>query len=108
MKKTLDYEDLRKMVYLSSPAVDPEGVTAAYVTAKADDSGRFPKHVYWMDLRGGEPVLLTEEEADRPAFSPDGERIAYLRKGKTDRRMEREWHLPRPAMPMSRKTGWKR
>lgn len=84
MKKTLDYEDLRKMVYLSSPAVDPEGVTAAYVTAKADDSGRFPKHVYWMDLRGGEPVLLTEEEADRPAFSPDGERIAYLRKGKTD------------------------
>lgn len=87
MKKLLEYEDLRKMEYLSAPSVSPDGRQAAYVVQKADQTGRFVPRIFLIDTEWGEISPLFEDsaqEADAPAFSPDGQKLAYLRKGKTE------------------------
>ena len=87
MKKLLEYEDLRKMEYLSAPSASPDGRQAAYVVQKADRTGRFVPRIFLIDTEAGEISPLFEDsaqEADAPAFSPDGQKLAYLRKGKTE------------------------
>ena len=90
MKKKLDYEDLRKMKYLSSPSIDANASAAAYVVAEAEESGEFKKHIYGIATaleegkRKNTARLLTNEEADLPTFSPDGEKLAYLRLGESE------------------------
>ena len=90
MKKKLDYEDLRKMKYLSSPSVDAKASAAAYVVAEAEESGEFKKQIYWIATaleegkRKHTARLLINEEADLPTFSPDGEKLAYLRLGESE------------------------
>lgn len=90
MKKKLDYEDLRKMKYLSSPSIDANASAAAYVVAEAEESGEFKKHIYGIATaleegkRKNTARLLINEEADLPTFSPDGEKLAYLRLGESE------------------------
>ncbi len=59
----------------SDPSLSPDGKTFAYVTDQAGNPD-----IYLQRVGGGNPINLTKEspEADgEPAFSPDGERIAF-------------------------------
>lgn len=88
MKQKLQYEDLRKMEYLSYPACSCDGDFFVYVMAKAKENGDFSKHLYAIDLSQPDgkrqAFLLLEEEGDLPSFSPDGKKVAYLRRGMSE------------------------
>ncbi len=81
-KRTLEFEDLRKVVYLSAPALSPDGKTAVFVKQMADpETGGFIPHIYEVGTQDGEiKQLATAENSteDVPAYSPDGGRLAYL------------------------------
>ena len=62
--------------YLSGPALSPDGKMLAYV------QGASGKHdLYVSRLSGGEHLRLTNDgtQKDEPQFSPDGEKIAFIR-----------------------------
>ena len=60
------------------------------MVAEAEESGEFKKHIYGIATaleegkRKNTARLLTNEEADLPTFSPDGEKLAYLRLGESE------------------------
>jgi imidazolonepropionase-like amidohydrolase len=61
--------------YHKEPAISPDGRKIAFVSDRGGDGD----NLFVLDLGSGEVVRLTSEsEAGRPAWSPDGTRIAYL------------------------------
>jgi Tol biopolymer transport system component len=78
-KRLLEYEDLRKVEYLSAPAFAPDGRYAAYVVQTADEDGNFVPHIYEVNLESKESRLLADSGIQNlPAYSPDGSLIAYI------------------------------
>jgi TolB protein len=72
----------------SSPAWSPDGTKIAFVSNRAEsapcwthDCVGYTNELYVMDADGGDVTRLTEtpHEEQTPAWSPDGERIAYSR-----------------------------
>ncbi len=59
----------------SAPEVSPDGTRVAFLRAPVDG----PPQLAVLDLRGGEPVVLTDHPlgAGRARWSPDGSRLAY-------------------------------
>src|SRR5579864_2661447 len=58
------------------PSLSPDGKWLVY----AADSGVSNRHIYLQSANGQNPLDLTRDSAandDQPAFSPDGERIAF-------------------------------
>lgn len=78
-KRLLEYEDLRRVAYLSAPAVAPDGRSALYVVQMAADEGSFTPRVRLIDLatRATRPLVETGMQ-NLPAFSPDGRLAAYI------------------------------
>ncbi|MHB8501559.1 MAG: protein kinase domain-containing protein [Candidatus Acidiferrales bacterium] len=64
--------------YLSGPTLSPDGKMVAYIQEEND--GR--QELYVSRLAGGEHVKLTNDDSKKedPQFSPDGERIAFVRR----------------------------
>jgi Tol biopolymer transport system component/serine/threonine protein kinase len=58
------------------PSLSPDGKWLVYAT----DSGAANRHIYLQSVNGQNPLDLTRDSTaddDQPAFSPDGELIAY-------------------------------
>jgi len=86
MGRPLHLQDLGSLQLPGEPALSPDGRQAVYVlrtTDAAADADRFALWSVSATADGwGEPVQLTRGTADTsPAFSPAGDRIAFLRGG---------------------------
>jgi len=78
-KRLLTYEDLRKVEYLSAPAIAPDGKSAVFVIQTAGTDGDFIPRVFEIDLETKNSRLLIKDGVqNQPAYSPDGNQIAYL------------------------------
>lgn len=92
--RLLEYEDLRKIEYVSDPHLSPEGREALYVVTVNDELGNFVPCIRWIrlpELTGGAEADGTsvcrcvsrefkpaEGSCHSPSYSPDGKYIAFL------------------------------
>lgn len=84
-------EDLRKVVWLSDPALSPDGETAVYVRAESDyRTGRNVPALREISLPDGasSPVSSRTRRQDAPRFSPDGTYLAFC---SDDEKVRRLW-----------------
>ena len=66
---------LTRGAYDSEPAISPDSKWVVYVATEGSGNPRLMK----VPIEGGEPIRLTDEFSQHPAFSPDGKVIAYYR-----------------------------
>ena len=89
---TWSAENLIKYPLISAVAISPSGDRVAYTVRVAhmtDDASEFRHELWLADVAGeDEPrILAFGESAEQPRWSPDGTRIAFLRKHGPDKRM---------------------
>ena len=80
-KRPFTFEDMMKLKRVAEPIVSPDGKWVAFsaVDVNLAENKKTP-HLWVVPITGGEAVPLTSGQAgeDRPRFSPDGKRLAYL------------------------------
>ncbi len=88
LARGLDYEDLRKIVTVSEPAVAPDGTRVAYVRSRIDwKDDRRDSELVLVDVRSGNARVLTRDRigVSDPRWSPNGAFIAYLASPERDK-----------------------
>ncbi len=81
MKRKLDYENLRDVVWVSDAQMSPDGGRAAYVRAASDyRTGKNIPTVMELAVDAPVPVPVSRETKRqfKPAYSPDGRFLAFL------------------------------
>lgn len=83
MSQRLRIENLTDLAVPSQPALSADGGRIAYVLRTFDaDGDRNVDQLWLVSADGGEPRRLTAGPGDTsPAWSPDGDRLAFLRDG---------------------------
>jgi dipeptidyl aminopeptidase/acylaminoacyl peptidase/CubicO group peptidase (beta-lactamase class C family) len=83
MTRRMRIEDLTELAIPSQPALSPDGRRVAYVLRTLDAArDRNVDRLWLVTTEGGTPRRLTSGPGDHaPAWSPDGERLAFLRAG---------------------------
>jgi dipeptidyl aminopeptidase/acylaminoacyl peptidase len=82
-ERSLAAEDLWAVPRVGSPVPSPDGALLAVSVTTYDLEKNAGKGRIWLvPARGGEPRALTSAETSsaEPAFSPDGRRLAFVRK----------------------------
>ncbi|WP_370948020.1 serine hydrolase [Amycolatopsis sp. cg5] len=94
MTRRLTIDDLYALAFPEQPAIAPDGSRVVYVLRTADREADSDTRSLWqVGTDGGDAVRLTRGKSDRsPAFSPDGNKIAFLREGNV-------WLLPVAGEP---------
>ncbi|MGZ9584471.1 prolyl oligopeptidase family serine peptidase [Paenibacillus marinisediminis] len=81
-KRRITAEDLYRFTWISDPTVNPVNDRIAYVsrTVKSDKSG-YQSRIYVTEVSGSSHTAFTQGEQDSaPSWSPDGSKLAFLRK----------------------------
>lgn len=99
-KRKVTAEDLYSFRWVSDPAVCPVSRSIAYVCQSvSDDRENYRSHIRLLTIDGAEDRSFTnggplapEGQDTAPAWSPDGNRLAFLRKSDQGRQI---WIIPR-------------
>lgn len=76
-------EDVFELEWADEPQISPDGAKAIYVRRSNDVmQDRTVSHVWMVDLDGGrhEPLLADDASYRSPRWSPDGTRIAHMKR----------------------------
>lgn len=86
--------DLTKIRNLSSPTVSPDGEHVVFAVSRPDpEANKYVSSLWRLPVARGEAQRLTHGESDSaPAYSPDGQTIAFLRTD--DKKRPQLWVLP--------------
>ena len=82
--RPLTVEDVWALPRVGPPAPAPDGASFAVAVTTYDmEQNRGRSRIWRIPIQGGEPSPLTAADASstEPAFSPDGKRLAFVRKG---------------------------
>jgi dipeptidyl aminopeptidase/acylaminoacyl peptidase len=93
LARTIDFNDLRKIVSLSSPQISPDGKRVVFVRTRADyDKDKNVSQLMLVDVTTKKMRELTFERAgvSSPVWSPDGKSIAFLADAKHDEKSDEE------------------
>ena len=79
-KRAITFRDLIAMHRVSDPQISPGGKWVAYSVATPDyDANHLVKDIWIVAVAGGDSRQVTRDgTAERPRWSPDGARIAFL------------------------------
>ena len=77
-KQPFDVHTLMKLARISDPQLSPDGRLVAFTVQTIDiEKNKKPKQIYIVPLEGGEARKIADE-AERPRWSPDSRRIAFI------------------------------
>ena len=79
-RQPFTFDAMMKLGRVGEPALSPEGKTVAFTVRYVDlEANRSRPQIYAVPLAGGEPKAITSEgNNERPRWSPDSKRIAFL------------------------------
>src|SRR5947209_8113584 len=80
-KRPFTFDDMMQLKRINEPVPSPDGKWVAFsaVDVNLEENTRKP-HLWIVPLAGGDAqrLLSTPSGEDRPRFSPDGKRLAFL------------------------------
>src|SRR5215475_9160260 len=76
----LTFEDMMKLKRVGDPQVSPDGKWVIFSVVDVDLAANTKTpHIWIVPTAGGqERVIISGQDADRPRWSPDGKRFAFL------------------------------
>ena len=79
-KHPFTFEDMMKLKRVGDPQVSPDGKWVIFSVVDVDlDANTKTPHIWIVPTTGGqERMLIADQDADRPRWSPDGTRFAFL------------------------------
>jgi dipeptidyl aminopeptidase/acylaminoacyl peptidase len=79
-KRPFTFEDMMKLKRVGEPVVSPDGKWVIFSVVDVDlDANTKTPHIWIVPTAGGqERELIADQDGDRPRWSPDGKRFAFL------------------------------
>jgi dipeptidyl aminopeptidase/acylaminoacyl peptidase len=79
-KHPFTFEDMMKLKRVGEPVPSPDGKWVLFAAVDVDlAANKKTSHIWIVPLAGGpERVLIGDQDGDRPRWSPDGKRFAFI------------------------------
>src|SRR5579862_2647645 len=79
-KHPFTFEDMMKLKRVGDPQVSPDGKWVIFSVVDVDlEANSKTPHIWVVPTAGGgETEIISDQDADRPRWAPDGKRFAFL------------------------------